>query len=235
MIMKRSGDFDNASGDHYIPPLRFHWLTPLYDSVLRLMSESALKKRIVDEIALKPGDRVLDLGCGTGTLTILLKTACLEAEVIGLDLDAQALAIARRKSRESNAEIEFIQGSILNPTDGSAATPSSFDHIASCLVFHHLTNAEKRQAFSAAFKLLKPGGKLLIGDWGKAANSLMRVAFLTVQFLDGFKTTSGNVKGLLSEFICEAGFEETVERHTINTVFGTFVIYTASKPHNLLT
>lgn len=231
MDMKQSTNTDKPKGDHYIPPLRFHWLTPLYDGVLKLMSENALKSRIIAEIGPGPGNRILDMGCGTGTLTIMLKKACPEAEVIGLDLDAKALDIAKRKSMESEITIELFQGSILNPPERSAVTSNSFDHIASSLVFHHLTTAEKRQAFTAAFRLLKPGGKLVIGDWGKAANPVMRLAFLAVQLLDGFKTTSGNVQGIMPNLIDEAGFADTIERHTINTGLGTFSIYAASKPN----
>ncbi len=195
------------------------------------MSENTLKSRIIDEIELKPGDRILDFGCGTGTLTIMLKRACPDADVMGLDLDARALAIAKRKSMESEITIEFFQESISKPYEKSKITENSFDHIVSSLVLHHLTSEEKRQALKGIFELLKPGGKLLIGDWGKAANPVMRIAFLTVQLLDGFKTTSGNVQGLLPHFIDEAGFEGTVERHTLNTVFGTFSVYAASKPN----
>lgn len=84
--------------NRYIPALGFHWLTPLYDPALRwLMREAEIKRFLVEQMAIRPDMHVLDLGCGTGTLTIMIKQLHPNVEVTGIDGDPEVLAIAREK------------------------------------------------------------------------------------------------------------------------------------------
>jgi len=78
-------------------------------------------------------------------------------------------------------------------------------------------------------ELLRPGGELHIGDWGQAQNALMRLAFLSVQVLDGFSNTSDNVHGRLIPLMQEAGFRSVIETHHETTIFGTLALYRAVK------
>ncbi|MFT3894180.1 MAG: methyltransferase domain-containing protein [Anaerolineales bacterium] len=88
-----------TSPKRYIPALRFKWLTPLYDPLLKwVMREETFKRRIIQQANIQPGMNVLDLGCGTGTLTLMLKRAHPNANITGLDGDPQVLNIAREKS-----------------------------------------------------------------------------------------------------------------------------------------
>jgi trans-aconitate methyltransferase len=71
--------------DKYIPALRYRWLTSLYDPIVRwAIRESTVKGQLVNQADIALKQKVLDLGCGTATLTILLKQTYPEAEVIGL-------------------------------------------------------------------------------------------------------------------------------------------------------
>lgn len=79
------------------------------------------------------------------------------------------------------------------------------------------------------YRIMKPGGKLVVGDWGQAKNRRMRLLFYTVQLLDGFVTTDDNVKGLMPQFIFRAGFGNVSEVAFMNTAIGTFSYYTAHK------
>jgi hypothetical protein len=84
----------------YIPALSFRWLTPLYDAVLKwVMREDTFKHELVQQVNIQVGMKVLDLGCGTGTLTLMLKQSYPFAEITGMDGDPQVLRIAREKSR----------------------------------------------------------------------------------------------------------------------------------------
>lgn len=214
----------NKASRVYIPALRFRWLTRFYDPLVQaLLREHEFKQRLVEQVGLQPDHRVLDLGCGTATLSIMLKRACLEATVVGLDGDPQILSIAKQKTAAAGVEIELHEGMAFAPP----FAPRSFDRVVSSLVFHHLTTEDKRRTFTQVRQLLRPGGELHLADWGKAQNSLMRLAFLGVQLLDGFQTTTDNVRGCLIPFMREAGFAKVAETHHAMTPLGTLSLYRA--------
>lgn len=211
----------------YIPPLGFHWLTRFYDPFLRVtLKGEKFKALLIEQARITPGQRVLDLGCGTATLTIMLKRQCPDATVVGLDADATALALAREKVATAGVDIELRQGL----ASSALFEPASFDRIVSSLLFHHLTTENKRLTLKKARELLRPGGELHVADWGKPQNALMRLAYLVVQLLDGFQTTWDNVRGLLIPLMEEAGFAEVSETHREMTVFGTLSFYRAVRP-----
>ena len=218
--------------DTFVPAAGVHWLTPVYDPALALlMRERVWRPRFLRQVAPRPGERILDLGCGTGTLTVMLHQACPDAEVIGLDIDPQALGIARAKADAAGAAISFLEGR----ADGAANLPpalqrASLDKVVSCLLFHHLQRSQKVDAFSHANSLLRSGGTIHVADWGRPANPLMRQLFYPVQALDGFATTSDNVQGRLPEFMRECGFASVTETHREATVFGTLSFYMGVKP-----
>jgi ubiquinone/menaquinone biosynthesis C-methylase UbiE len=208
----------------YVPALRFRALTRFYDRLLATtLKEQAFKARLIDQARLAPGQRVLDVGCGTATLTIMAKQACPEATVIGLDGDPDVLALARAKVAQAGVEVELVQGMAWAPP----LPPGSCDRVISSLVFHHLGSEEKLRTLGATRTLLRPGGELHVVDWGRAQNVAMRAAFLVVQMLDGFATTNDNVCGRLPDLMREAGFVWVEETHREMTVFGTLSLYRA--------
>ena len=213
--------------DAYIPALRFNWLTRFYDPLIGWTTrEKTFKSRLVQQANLKPGHRVLDVGAGTGTLAILIKQQVPGAEVVALDGDPAILAIAAEKARRHGVAIECKQGL-------SFALPfadQSFDRCVSSLFFHHLTAANKEKTLREIFRILKPGGELHVADWGRPTNGLMRVLFFGIQLLDGFETTSDNVKGRLPSFMEKAGFQQVSVKDQIATPFGTMTLYYAAKP-----
>ena len=214
----------NERPEPYIPALKYERLTALYDPVLRwTMREAAFKQRLVQQAGIEAGHRVLDLGAGTGTLTLLVKRLHPEAEVVGLDGDEQVLAIARAKAEQAALAVSFDRGlaSDLPYPD------HSFDRVLSSLVFHHLTRDQKERALREVRRVLRPGGELHVADWGKPPNRLLRAAFLLVQVLDGFETTSDNVAGRLPDFFRRAGFSEVRQTTQFATVFGALSLYQA--------
>lgn len=209
----------------FIPALGYDWLTSFYDLAIRLtMPEQEIRKRLIDELALDD-KRVLEFGFGTGQNLILARQKSARCQLVGLDIDPKVKAIAADKLRKFGSEVQ------LDLYDGKTFPyeKNSFDEVYSCLVFHQLDRETKTNCLREIFRVLKPNGKLAIGDWGKAKNQLMRVAFYTVQLLDGFETTTDNVKGLLPEFIKVAGFREVKEINSLDTKLGSFCYYTAIK------
>ena len=201
----------------YIPALKYHWLTKLYDPLLDItMPERKIKSYLIEKADFKPDQRVLDFGCGSLTLSILAKKIHPSTEFIGVDVDEKILNIAREKGRQEGANVPVIRydGNVLPFKD------SSFDHVISSLVFHHLTTEQKASALAEIKRVLKPSGQLHIADFGSPANMFQRVGFYLIQFLDGFKTTTGSVEGVLPDLIFRAGFF-CKEIKLFKTAFGT--------------
>lgn len=212
--------------NEYIPALKYDGLTSLYDPLMRwMLREATFKRRLLHQAQIKPGHRVLDLGCGTGTLTLLIKKTYPSVEVVGLDGDPKALQIARSKADRDQLAVSFDEGfaqQLLYPNH-------SFDRVLSSLVFHHLTRESKQKALHEVFRVLRPGGELHVADWGQPQKGLMRVAFLLVQLLDGFETTADNVNGKLPCLFTAAGFQDVQQRFRFSTVFGTLALYQSLK------
>lgn len=212
---------------HYIPPLKYHGLTRFYDPLVRLTTrEKAFKQALLRQAAPRPGDRVLDLGCGTATLTIALVRAYPMATVTGIDADARALAIARGKARDSALDLDLRQAS----STRMPLPDESFDRVVSSLFFHHLTPAEKSATLAETRRVLKPGGELHIADWGEPSSALMRALFLAVRLLDGFETTRDSVTGALPGLLRSAGYEGVEETAKLDTPLGTMRLMRAARP-----
>ncbi|HEX9414135.1 MAG TPA: class I SAM-dependent methyltransferase, partial [Ktedonobacterales bacterium] len=159
----------------FIPALRYGALTALYDPLLRwTMRESLFKDQLIRRARIQTGSRVLDLGCGTGTLTLRLKRQQPDAEVVGLDADPQALRIAEAKAVAAGIPIAFDQGMAF----ALPYADNTFDRVLSSLHFHHLTHEDKARTAREAKRVLQPLGELHVADWGKARNGAMRAAFL---------------------------------------------------------
>ena len=211
----------------FVPALRFHALTRLYDPLIRIaMRDERFKRRLVAQVDPQPGQRILDLGCGTGTLTILLKQACPAADVVGLDADPAVLALARKKASRAGVTLEFKEGSATEPP----FSPGSFDRVVSSLVLHHLNGEDKARALSRSLALLREGGEVHLADCGRPHGPGMRAAFLAVQVLDGFASTAEHARGSLLGRLAAAGFAGAEETHRQRTPFGTLAFYRAHRP-----
>jgi ubiquinone/menaquinone biosynthesis C-methylase UbiE len=210
--------------EEHLPPLRFDALTRVYDRVVAFgMPEESFRGRLAAQVALQAGERLLDLGCGTGAMTLRFASATPGAEIVALDPDATAIGIAKRKAAAAGVQVEWHE---CLPWDAPFAD-ASFDRIVSSLVFHHLRHADKRRALACALRWLRPRGELHIADWGRADSALMRAAFLPVQLLDGFETTAENVAQGLVPALEKVGFEAIEETQRRCTALGTLSLYRA--------
>jgi len=218
--------------DDYVPALGFSWLTWIYDPVVQLTTRDTLVKRnLIEHAAFDDGMKVLDLASGTGTLSVMIKQRISSLDVTGVDGDPKILEIAQAKAREASVCVVFDHAMAV-----SLPYPdSTFDRVVSTLFFHHLNRSSKSQALSEVFRVIKPGDRLVVGDWGRPTGPLMRLLFYPIQWLDGFETTRDNVDGRLPAMIQDAGFENVQTVELINTVFGMLVLYSAEKRQTLIT
>jgi ubiquinone/menaquinone biosynthesis C-methylase UbiE len=206
----------------YVPAAGRRGLTALYDPSLRLTMREGRWRPEVVRLALEgDGRRVLDLGCGTGTLSVDLARA--GAHVIGVDGDEDVLRRAAAKAQAAGADVDLRRGlaGSIPVEDGSV------DAVVCSLLWHHLVPADKAAGLAECRRVLRPGGRLVIADWGRAADPLQRAAFFVLQLIDGFEGTRDHAAGRLEEFVGAAGFTEVVVHRRVRTTFGTLELMTA--------
>jgi ubiquinone/menaquinone biosynthesis C-methylase UbiE len=207
--------------DRYIPALSFKWRTPFYNPLLKWgMREETFKRKLIQQANIQPKMKVLDLGCGTGTLTLMLKCAHPEAEITGMDGDPQVLDIAREKSRGTNIQWDEGLASSLPYPD------SVFDRVVTSLVIHHLVTDDKRRAFKEIYRVLKPRGELHALDFGVPHSF---IPSLMTKYMRHLEEAADNFDGLIPRFITEAGFGSAKEAENFVTVFGPLSIWRAAK------
>ncbi len=211
----------------YIPAVKVERLLALYDFFLRwFLRERFFKGKLVSQARIEPGHCVLDLGCGTGTLTLLIHSAQPRAEVVGLDADPKILRLARGKICRSRLPIHLDCAMSFDLPYADCC----FDRVLSSLLFHHLTREDKLRTLREVLRVLRPGGELHIADYGEPQNGLMRGAFWLVETFDGRDTTADNRQGLLPDFLRQAGFRDIGRTSRIMTITGTLGLYKARKP-----
>jgi ubiquinone/menaquinone biosynthesis C-methylase UbiE len=215
----------------YVPALGRSELTGLYDHVIALVTrERTWRAALVALIDPRPGETILDVGCGTGALAILLKTACPAARVVGVDPDTAILDLAAAKARKAGVEVEVEWRQAMGDRLAQVAPCGSVDKVVSSLVLHQCPLPMKLDILQAMRSVLKPGGAMTVGDYGLQRTPLMRLLFRVVQAVDGFDLTEPNARGVLPSLMARAGFAQVEERRVIATLTGSISLYTAHSP-----
>lgn len=183
------------------PGLANHLLTPAYDAVTELFGFGRrFKRTIAARIDIGPGERLLDLGCGTGTLLAAIAARQPTARLTGIDPDPRMLAVARRRLP---AAVQLQRGF----AQELPFPDSSIDVVVSTLVFHHLTDPAKRTALAELSRALTPGGRLHLVDFGapsgRLGTALLRLGSVFASDVNMRANMSNQVPGMLAA----AGFD----------------------------
>jgi ubiquinone/menaquinone biosynthesis C-methylase UbiE len=211
-----------AHDDSFIPAAGHDWLLPLYDPLCRLLGTHRHRERLLDAAALRAGDRVLDLGCGTGALSLQAKARAPRAHVTGLDPDAKALTRARAKAARAGVEVSWQQGF----GDALPFADASFDRVVSSLVFHHLTSDGRRATLREIARVLAPGGTLHVLDFGPPRSALDRALLRLFHHGDRM---DDNLAGRIPALMAEAGLRDAGTAASLRSPFGMLDLWRAAR------
>ena len=144
----------------YLPAMGKQWLLPLYDPFARYIGIRRVHEKLLDRANIRPGQRILEIGCGTGDLLRTLKQRHSDVEVLGIDPDLSALRRARRKAARSKLQIQYERAF----ADDLPLSDDSVDRVLSSFMLHHLAVAEGAPVFREVRRVLRPGGELHLAD-----------------------------------------------------------------------
>lgn len=208
-------------GRTYLPAAGHPWSLPLYDPLVKLLGGDAVRAALLDQAVVRPGHRVLDMGCGTGSLVVLIKRQYPEVDVVGLDPDPRALARARRKGQRAALSIQLNRGF----SDALPYPEGSFDRVFSSFMFHHLEAAEQEKTLREVRRVLKPGAAFHMLDFArpdsKSAGRLTRL-------LHSSHRLKGNSDERILSLMSQAGLSDARRRGARRLLVGHVAYYQAS-------
>ena len=214
------------SKESYIPALRFGFLTKFYDPLVHYTTrETAFKTALLKQANLQNGQTILDLACGTGTLSVAVKKRRPQAAVFAYDADREILRLARRKAQTAQVKINFEQGF----SDALPFPANSFDRVFSTLFFHHLTLERKNATLAEILRVLKPNGEFHLADFALPRNKTQFILSKWIRLIDGYDTTRDNLRGRLMFLMEQSGFRQVERTKYFKTMLGTIRLFKAVK------
>jgi ubiquinone/menaquinone biosynthesis C-methylase UbiE len=188
---------------------------PYYDftvNIVTLGRARSLRKMTVEQALIKPDDSVLDVGCGTGEVTLLAKTRARQGKVYGIDPAPEMIAVAHKKALQKKLEVDFRVGVI----EALPFPDASLDVVTSSLMMHHLPEDLKVRGLAEIYRVLKPGGRLLIADFMRPTGSFLNHLFIAFTRHQGLKSGIEDLQKLLKD----AGFSQITQSNETILLIG---------------
>lgn len=207
---------------HFVPAAGAHWALRFYDPLTRVLGMPSAIARLLEQAQLAKGQRVLDLGCGTGATTLAAKRACPGIEIVGLDPDAKALARARAKAQREGLSLEFQQGF----GDSLPFPDAHFDRVLSSFMFHHLESEQKPAVLRELARVLRPGGRLHLLDFGAEGHGL---GAFVARLVHREESMRSNTEDGLAARMRECGFAHAEQVEQRSSLIGSLAYFRAHR------
>jgi ubiquinone/menaquinone biosynthesis C-methylase UbiE len=206
----------------YLPGAQYDALLPAYDLLSRVLGIAGVHQTLIEQADLADGHRVLEIGSGTGNLTLRTKRSHPGVDVIGVDPDPLALSRAQRKlNGESGIRFDHGYAQKLPYADGE------FDRVLSSLMLHHLDSDATAAALAEVFRVLRPGGRLHLVDIDADATEhdgpLGR-------FLARRRHAAAHFDDPIPQLLGAAGFDYTEVSSRRQRIIGRLVFFSATRP-----
>ena len=177
------------------------------------MGAARARAELIKQASIQPNQRVLDLGCGTGTLVVLLKRKYPAAEIVGVDPDPKALQRAQKKVRRAGVAVQLDEGF----ADELPYEAGTFDRVLSSFMLHHLEEHEREKTLREVLRVLKPAGTFHLLDFAggedKAPGRLGRLVNSHAQLED-------NSQQSILQLLRRAGFTNAEKVKDGSMLFG---------------
>ena len=199
----------------FVPGAGLDFLLPFYDPLWRLMGGRSVRATFISDAQLASHQRILDIGCGTGSLPVQISETLPGAQIRALDPDPKALARGKEKAARAGVDIDWSEGF----ADELPFEDASFDRVVSSFMFHHLALDMKQAMLREACRVLASGGELHLIDF--AGQNLGKDGLLARLF-HPHSHIADNLAGGIGELFEEAGFEGVREVSQHKSIFGRF-------------
>jgi len=201
-----------VSQREFLPAAGRDVFLPLYDPMVSLMGFGRAVQELISQANIERANSVLDLGCGTGTLIVMLKRQYSAVEVTGLDPDSKALQRARKKASRAGVSVQLDHGF----ADALPYGERSFDRVFSSFMFHHLDEQERERTSREVLRVLRPDGSFHLLDF--VSNETSHGFF--ERLFAGHALMKTNTNQRILGLISRAGFSNVTKVKEGSMLFG---------------
>lgn len=219
----QSGGPDAPTANAPTDGMLMNWAAPFYDMYCSAVGlGSGFRSQTLEVAAIRSGERVMDVGCGTGVLTRLAaKAAGPLGSAVGIDPGADMIRVARETARRGGDATEFQIAAV----ERLPFADAQFDVVLSSLMLHHLPPATKRAGLAQVYRVLKPGGRFVVADFQRPR---YRAWWLVLWPFMMMPSVADNLRGRVPDHLREAGFSRIEMR---GQRAGLITFLTAIKPN----